>query len=45
MDWQKVSLGAHQKVTGIRFRILSIYRGTKFPRDVCISEVAFVNSR
>ena len=41
-DWQKVDLGSHRKVVGIRFRIMSIYKGTKFPTDVCISEVAFI---
>ena len=43
-DWQKVSLGSHSRVTGIRFRIMSIYKGKKFPKDVCISEVMFVRS-
>jgi len=41
-DWQKISLGRHEDVTGIQFRIISIYKGTKFPKDVCISEVLFV---
>ena len=44
-DWLKIGLGTHRNVTGVRFRILSIYKGTKFPTDVCISEVMFVRSR
>ena len=40
-DWQKIDLGRHENVTGIRFRVLSRYKGTKFP-DVCISEVLFI---
>lgn len=43
-DWQKIELGAHQNVTGIRFRIMSIYQGSKFKHDVCVSEVMFMNS-
>lgn len=41
-DWQKLSLGSHTGVTGVRFRIMSIYKGSRFPDDVCISEVQFV---
>ena len=42
-DWQKIDLGMHRNVTGVRFRIISIYKGTKFSSDVCISEVAFIS--
>ena len=41
-DWQKISLGRHTGVTGIRIRILSIYKGTYFKKDVAISEILFV---
>ena len=43
-DWQKIDLGNHTRVTGVRFRIMSIYKGKRFPKDVCISEVMFVRS-
>lgn len=41
-DWQKLSLGRHENVTGIRLRINSIYSGTKYASDVCISELMAV---
>ena len=41
-DWAVVELGHKTSVTGIRFCINSIYEGTAFPNDVCISEVMFV---
>ena len=41
-DWQRISLGAHERVVGVRFRVMSAYRGTKYSTDVCISEVLFV---
>lgn len=43
-DWQQFDLGRHTQVKEIRFRILSIYKGTKYPKDVCISEVMFVRN-
>jgi len=42
-DWQKVDFGKREHVTGIRFRIMSIYTGSKFKNDVSISEVMFVS--
>ena len=41
---QVLTLGQHRNVTGVRLRILSIYTGERFPNDVCISEVMFVNT-
>ncbi len=41
-DWQVVSLRHQTEVTGIRVRIDSVYTGTKYKYDVCISEVMFV---
>ena len=41
-DWAVVEFGHKTSVTGIRFCINSIYEGTAFPNDVCISEVMFV---
>lgn len=43
-DWQKLNLGKHEQVTGIRLRINSIYKGTKYATDVCISELMAVAS-
>ena len=40
-DWQKVDLGMHENVQAVRIRILSIFKGSKFPKDVAISEVEF----
>ena len=40
-DWSAVKL-AKSGVTGVRIRIDSIYQGTKYKNDVCISEVMFV---
>ena len=42
--WQEVSLPGLNGVTGIRFRIDSVYTGSKFKNDVCISEVMFVKA-
>ncbi len=39
-----LNLGPHRNVTGVRFRILSIYTGERFANDVCISEAMFVNT-
>ena len=43
VNWTKVSLGEHSSVTAVRFRITAIYYGTRFPNDVCISEVKFMS--
>ena len=40
-DWTKVDLGVHENVIAARFLIREIYKGSKFPNDVCISEVKF----
>lgn len=42
-NWTVVSLGSHSNVVAVRFRILEIYKGSKYPNDVCISEVRFMN--
>ena len=41
-DWTVISLDHKTQVHAVRFRIDSIYQGTKFKNDVCISEVMFV---
>ena len=40
-DWTRVDFSPRQGVTSVRFQILSIYKGSKYPNDVCISEVRF----
>ena len=42
LDWQKLGLGRHDSVTGIRLRINSIYKGEKYATDVCVSEIMAV---
>ena len=41
-DWTTVNLGRRRDVTGIRIRIDSVYEGSKYGNDVCISEIMFV---
>ena len=41
-DWTVLSLGHLSGVTGVRIRIDSIYAGSKYKNDVCVSEVMFV---
>ncbi len=41
-DWQTVSLPGAQNITGVRIRVDEIYTGSRFPTDVCISEIMFV---
>ena len=38
-DWQRYQIGNHADVTAIRIAIWSIYKGTTYPNDVCLSEV------
>ena len=41
-DWKKLDLGHKENVTAVRFLIQKVYTGSKFKKDVCISEVMFV---
>ncbi len=41
-DWTKISLGTKHAVTCVRLQPLTVYTGTAFPHDVCISEVKFM---
>ena len=43
-DWQRISLGRRNDVAGVRIRIDSIYQGTRYKNDVCISELMFVQN-
>ena len=41
-DWTVIGLGGKKDVTGVRIRILQVYTGSKFKRDVAVSEIMFV---
>ncbi len=41
-DWQRFDLGRHSQVTGVRIRVITYYTGSKFPKDICLSEVMLV---
>ena len=43
-DWKAINMLGVQNVTGVRIRIDAIYKGSKFPTDVCISEIMFVQA-
>ena len=43
-DWKMINMPGAQNITGVRIRIDKIYKGTKFPKDVCISEIMFVKA-
>ncbi len=40
-SWQKHSFDTQEDVIVIKIRIVSIYTGNKYPKDVAISEIAF----
>ena len=44
-DWTVISLPEAKNITGVCFRIDQVYRGTKFPADICISEIMFVQNK
>ncbi len=42
--WQSFDVGHRQNVTSVRIWIRSAYEGTKYPNDVCLSEVMLVQN-
>ena len=44
-DWTVLDLGRKTDVTAVRIRVDSIYQGSKYKNDVCVSEVMFVLKR
>ena len=40
--WMIVPLGRHEHVKAVRLRIISIYKGSKYPNDVALSEAMLV---
>ena len=43
-DWQKIIIGRHDNVVAIRISAISAYTGSRFPNDVCLSEVMLVKN-
>ena len=41
-DWKVIDMLGVKNVTAVRIRINEIFKGSKFPTDVCISEIMFV---
>ena len=37
--WQRVSTGHHERVRQVRVAVISVYKGSSFPNDGCLSEV------
>ena len=40
--WQKLAVGRHEGVAQIRVAVISVYKGSAFPNDVCLSEIMAV---
>ena len=40
--WQQFSVGHHENVSQVRIGVVSVYKGSSFPNDVCLSEVMMV---
>ena len=43
-DWTVISLGGKTRVTGVRIRVMDVYRGEKFKNDVAVSDIMFVQN-
>lgn len=42
--WQRFDIGHQENVEAVRLTILSSYKGSRFPNDVCLSEVMLVRN-
>ena len=42
--WQQFSFMRRYGVTGVRVRVVSAYKGSKYPNDVCLSEIMLVQN-
>ena len=42
-DWTVIDMQHAEHVTAVRIRVDSIYKGSKYATDVCISEMMFIN--
>lgn len=43
-SWQVVPIGRHENVSQIKVFVISVYKGSAFPNDVCLSEVMAVQN-
>ena len=41
-NWMIVPLGRHENVKAVRLRMISIYKGSKYPNDVALSEAMLI---
>ena len=42
--WQRFPVGHHEHVTAVKIAVQSIYKGSKYKNDVCLSEVMLVQN-
>ena len=42
--WQQIAVGHQENVTNVRVAVISVYKGSAFPNDVCLSEVMAVQA-
>ena len=43
-DWQKLSTGHRENVVAVRISAMTSYKGSRFPNDVCLSEIMLVKN-
>ena len=41
-DWQRIQLSTHENVVAVKVAVVSIYKGSHYKNDVCLSEVMLV---
>jgi hypothetical protein len=44
-EWKVIDLLGKNQVIGVRIRIDAVHAGSKYPNDVCISEIMFVQKQ
>lgn len=43
-DWLRLDIGRHEYVETVRITVISVYKGSAFPNDVCLSEIMLVKN-
>ena len=43
-DWQKLDVGHRENVVAVRLSAMTSYQGSRFPNDVCLSEIMLVKN-
>jgi hypothetical protein len=43
-DWQKLSTGHRENVVAVRISAMTSFKGSRFPNDVCLSEIMLVKN-